>query len=192
MSFMIMKKHKGFFYYIGNIFILLSLVGFGYILYPIFGAYFLPPQIVATDNKTGTFLTIPKISAQAPVILQVDPWNEAGYKEALKKGVAHASGTSLPGENGMVFLFAHSSAMPWELTRYNTIFLRLGELARGDRIQIQKDGEVFAYIVREKKEVFPHEVDYLLDTAKNELILQTCTPIGTSFKRLLVFADPEK
>ena len=186
-----MKRRKGFFYYFGNLLILLSLAGFGYVLYPLIGMYFFPPQLINIEKKQGTYLSIPKIKAQSPVILQVDPWKETAYKDALKKGVAHAEGTSLPGEAGTVFLFAHSSAMPWELTRYNTIFLRLGELEKGDSIEIQRNGVVNTYAVREKKEVFPYEVNYLLNTAKNQLILQTCTPIGTSLKRLLVFADPE-
>ena len=177
---------------IGNVLIFLSLIGFGYVLYPLFGAYFFQPQIKEISHQPGTFVTIPKLHAQSPVILEVDPWNEKIYKEALKKGVAHAANTSLPGEKGTIFLFAHSSAMPWELTKYNTIFLRLGELQSGDRISIQRDGKIYSYKVREKKEVLPSEVHYLLDTKRTQLILQTCTPIGTSLRRLLVFADPIK
>ena len=185
-----MKKRKGILHHVGNLLILLSLVGFGYVLYPILTVYIFPPKVSNIDHNPGTFLTIPKIHAQAPVILRVDPWNEVVYKAALKKGVAQASGSALPGEKGTVFLFAHSSGMPWEMTRFNTIFLRLGELKKGDSIQIQKDGKRYEYKVRDKKEVDPTQVSFLLNTTKNQLILQTCTPIGTSFRRLLVFADP--
>jgi sortase A len=176
------------FYNFGSVLIILSLLGFVYVSYPLFSIYLFPPKIADALPQKGTFITIPKINAQAPVLENVDPWDNAAYHEALKKGVAHAKGTSLPGEDGTVFLFAHSSGMPWELTRFNTIFLRLGELKKGDAILIVKNGKKFHYIVSDKKEVWPTEVNYLISSNKNELILQTCTPIGTSLKRLLVFA----
>lgn len=177
--------------YTGNTIIILSLAGFVFIFYPIISLYlFPPPPVEATKELKGTFITIPKINAFAPVILDVDPWDPKDYKAALKQGVAHAKGTVLPGsQKGMTFLFAHSSGPPWEQTRFNTIFLRLGELEKEEAIIIVRDGETFTYTVTDKKEVWPNEVNYLLDTSKDRLILQTCTPIGTDLKRLLVFAE---
>jgi LPXTG-site transpeptidase (sortase) family protein len=140
--------------------------------------------------QKGTFITIPKIKAQSPVIENVDPWNEAAYGEALKHGVAQAKGTSLPGQHGTVYLFAHSSGLPWDLTHFNTIFLKLGELQNGDKILIRRNGKDYPYKVTDKKEVDPSEVQYLLDTKKTQLVVQTCTPIGTSLRRLLIFAAP--
>lgn len=176
-------------FHIGNALILTSLAGFAYIFFPVVMTYITPPPVVKeVKAKEGTFLTIPKIRAQAPVIEQVDPWNEPVYQSALRRGVAHAKGTSLPGQKGTVFLFAHSTGQPWELTGFNTIFLRLGELQQGDKIELVRNGKKFTYNVTEKKEVDPTEVNYLLETKKDQLILQTCTPIGTSLRRLLVFA----
>ncbi len=183
-----MKNKQKFIHHLGNTFIILSLVGFFYVFSPILLAYLVPPVVKEITAKTGTFITIPKIHAQAPVIEHVDPWSETTYQAALKKGVAHAKGTSLPGEKGTIFVFAHSTGLPWELTHFNTIFLRLGELEIGDTIEIIKNGKVYYYKVSDKKEVEPSEVNYLLQTKKNQLILQTCTPIGTSLKRLLIFA----
>lgn len=169
---------------------LLSFAGFIFTFYPYFATYFSPPPIIQNVNaEEGMFITIPKIKAQAKVITQVDPWNQAVYNEALKHGVAHAKGTSLPGEKGTSFLFAHSSSTPWNLTRLNTIFLRLGELQNGDVIEIVRDDKILKYKVTDKKEVDPTEVNYLLQTKKDQLILQTCTPIGTSLRRLLIFAE---
>lgn len=183
---------KHVFYYLGNTLIVLSLLGFIILFLPVLKAYFFPPQIKSLQSLAvrGMFITIPKIHAQARVIPNVNPWDEKSYLPALQKGVAQAKGTSLPGEKGTVFLFAHSSGPPWQLTYANTLFLRLGELKQGDKIFITRDGKEYTYQVRGNKEVWPTEVNYLLDTRKNQLVLQTCTPIGTSFKRLLVFADP--
>lgn len=180
-------------YHLGNFLIVASLFGFIFTFYPLIKMYiFLSPSVEATKKTKGTFITISKINAHAPIIEKVDPWNEEEYKKALAKGVAHAKGTFLPGEKGTSFLFAHSSGAPWELTRFNTVFLRLGELEKDDTIIVVRDGEKFTYRVFDKKEIWPNEVSFLEDTSKNQLILQTCTPIGTSLKRLLIFATPQK
>ncbi len=188
-----MKKSK-FFYNLGNLLIIFSLLGFTYTLYPVITAYLFPPKPPEKTEKINMrfFLSIPKIHAYSEVVENVDPWNEATYREALKKGVAHAKGTYMPGENKTIFLFAHSSGAPWELTHINTIFLRLGSLEKNDTISIDYKGKRFIYKVIEKREVYPQETDYLKKLDKNVLIIQTCTPMGTSLKRLLVFATPTK
>lgn len=184
-----MKTNK-LLYHLGNILIAASLIGFTYIFFPILKIYLFPPVIQTTFPKNGTYITIPKINAQAPIALNIDPYDKVEYNKALKKSVAHAAGTSQPGEPGTSFLFAHSSGPPWELTRLNTIFLRLTELRAGDIIEIQKDGKLHKYKVRETKEVNPADSSYLRPNPRSQLILQTCTPIGTDLKRLLVFANP--
>jgi LPXTG-site transpeptidase (sortase) family protein len=175
--------------YLGTILIGLSLLGLGVTFYPVVAMYLYPSALTPVVKK-GTFITIPKIHAQAPVILNVDPWNEAAYKEALHHGVAHAKGTQLPGQKGTTYLFAHSSGMPWEITGYNTVFLRLPELDKDDQIILTVDGKQHKYAVAEKKEIQPTDVSYLVNSTRNMLILQTCTPIGTSLRRLLIFASP--
>lgn len=176
--------------YIGNILVILSLVVFIYLLWPFFQIFLFPPIVRQKLPDKGTFVTIPKIHAQAPVILGVDPANQAIYDAALKRGVAQAKGTALPGQKGTVYLFAHSSGWPWDFAKYNTIFLRLGELKQGDTIYIYSNGKNYAYRVRESKVVNPSAVGYLTNASKTQLIVQTCWPIGTSWSRLLVFADP--
>lgn len=169
-----------------------SFIGFIGILSPLLFMYFPSPTTFTAQQKKNDFIiSIPKIKAIAPIVLNVDPWNEAIYKNALRRGIAHAEGTSLPGEDGTVFLFAHSSGTPWQITRYNTIFLRIGELQKGDAIFISKDKTKYIYKVSEKKEVWPNEVSYLSQSSPRTLILQTCTPIGTSLRRLLVFAEQQ-
>ncbi len=180
-----------FFYYLSTFLIIFSVVGFFFTFYPLIKIYFFPSPISAVEAKDFNFyLIIPKIHAQGEVIENVDPSNQEEYDTALKKGIAHAKGTSLPGQHGTIFLFAHSSGAPWEITRYNTIFLRLGELQENDRITLYYKAKKFDYKVITKKEVWPNETQYLQPAEKDELILQTCTPIGTDLKRLLIFAVP--
>lgn len=176
---------------IADILILFSIIGFGVIFLPIIKAYIAPEPIPDLSQKSGLFLSIPKISAYAPIIKNIDPWDENEYRRALKFGIAHAKGSSLPGEDGRTFLFAHSSDVPWRMTRTNTPFLRLGELNSGDSVYIYNDGKKNEYRVYDKKEVSPSEVEYLNSPIQGEdLVLQTCTPIGTALRRLLVFAKP--
>src|SRR3990167_4958879 len=187
------KKHrreKPFSHHLGNLIIAVVLLSFFITFWPIVEIYLFPPKIQPAVQLKETSITIPRINAQSPIIHDVDPWNEKVYKKALTQGVAHAKDTSLPLEGGRSFLFAHSSGNPWELTSYNTIFLRLGELMVGDEILITDKGKVYRFIVEDKKTVWPSEVSYLEESNRNELIIMTCTPIGTSFKRLLIFARP--
>jgi len=172
--------------HIGNFFIVLSILGFFYTFYPLFSAYF--PQDIPKTIDTSSSLVIPKINAYSPIIKNVDPFNEKEYNQALQHGVAMAKGSQLPGNTGLTYLFAHSSGNPWQLTRFNTIFFRLGELEKGDEIVVYEDGRAYVYGVIDTKEVSPSEISYLLDYDFEGLILQTCTPIGTDLKRLLIFA----
>ncbi len=158
------------------------------IFYPVISAYLFPKPIIKTENLKGDYITIPKIKAQAPMIWNVNPWQENIYQKVLKKGVAHAKGTSLPGEKGRSFIFAHSSGNPLDITRYNTVFLKLGELRIGDSIEIKRSNKIYNYKVTQTKIVWPNEVNYLKDTKSDGIVIQTCWPIGTAFKRLLVFA----
>lgn len=184
-----MKKNIG--RYLGNGLMFLSCGIFLFLGYPILKTYLFPTPFYESKMPLEAFtLYIPKIKAVSPIIEQVSPWNESEYHNALKKGVAHAEYTGLPGDGKTTFLFAHSSGMPWEQVYYNTIFLRLGELQKGDEIVIDRKKKRFYYQVIDKKEVWPNEVNYILDINKDQLILQTCTPIGTSLKRLLIFAKP--
>jgi LPXTG-site transpeptidase (sortase) family protein len=189
-----MKKYfkKSLYYYFGNLLILISLCGFIALYFPILRLYFFPPhQAAYLPQSNGYAISVPKISASAKIIPHVDPWNEDQYTKALQQGVAQAKGTALPGQKGTIFLFAHSSGPPWEQTYYNTLFLRLGELRPGDKIYLYHGQHRYTYQVMDKKVVWPNQVQYLQNKGKNQLILQTCTPIGTSLQRLLVFAVPQ-
>ena len=181
-------------YYLGNFLIVTSVSALLFIYYPFIKIYLFPPKLQDLTLQKGYFIQIPEIKAQAPVILNVDPWNESEYRQKLKTGVAHAKTTSPPGEKGVSYLFAHSSDNPWSIGRYNTIFFRLGELNLNDEIFIFKDGKKYVYKVTDKKIVWPSEVEYLKQKTSNyssssQLILQTCYPIGTAFQRLLIFAE---
>lgn len=172
----------------GNLLIIIPILVLAFVYYPIISIYLFPP-VIQTPPTTGYYLTIPKIHAQAPIIENVDPWNEANYRPALQQGIASAQGFATPTTPGAIYLFAHSSDNPWNITRYNTIFFRLPELKVGDQITLTQNGQNFSYQVTDKIEVWPNQTEFLKNPT-HKLIIQTCVPIGTSLKRLIVFADP--
>lgn len=176
---------------IGNFCIAASLSFFIFLFYPVLAIYLFPTPVPESPSK-GIELWIPKIHAVGTVVANVDPWNRTEYEQALKHGIAAAKGFALPGEKGPIYLFAHSSGLPWEITRYNTVFLRLGELKKHDQIIMWRDGRKYDYKVIDIKEVIPTQVEEVTKVKQDILIIQTCTPIGTDWKRLLVFAKENK
>jgi LPXTG-site transpeptidase (sortase) family protein len=138
--------------------------------------------------ESGYTVEIPSLRLKAAVIEGVDPYNSGVYREALNRGVAQAKHTALPGEKGTQYLFAHSSDNPWNLARANTAFYRLTRIKVGDEILVDYQGREYRYRVSETRTVRPTEVSYLEEQAEDRLILQTCVPIGTDWKRFLVLA----
>ena len=145
-------------------------------------------QVLIPEDSSFS-IVIPKIGANARIISGVDTSNERAYSVALKEGVAQALGTAFPGEGGHIFLFAHSTDYWWNVSTYNAVFYLLGKLEKGDEIDIFYKGERFVYQMVDSKIVDPSEVEYITRKTNQEfLTLQTCWPLGTTFKRLLVFA----
>lgn len=149
-----------------------------------------PPQeeeIIPESEEFG--LIIPKIGINAKVFPNVDANNPKEYLPLLTQGVAHAKGSALPGEEGNVFIFAHSSDTPFNITRYNAIFYLIGKLETGDEIIVYFQYERYLYKVIDKKIVPPELVaDVVGRHTGKTLTLQTCTPPGTTINRLLVIA----
>lgn len=158
-----------------------------------FGALLGSKQQIIVPKETQFSIVIPKINANANIIPNVDPGNEAEFNEALQRGVAHAKGTVFPGHIGNTYLFAHSTDNWWNVGRYNAIFYLLKDLQIGDEVIVYFQNVRHNYIVTDSKVVDPSDVSYLVDSQKQPdetLILQTCWPPGTTWKRLLVFAKP--
>ncbi len=153
-----------------------------------FGSFFQSKKVeILVPDDPNFSLVIPKIGANARVVQNVDPGNEAEYLEALKKGIAHARGTSFPGEGGNIFLFAHSTDYIWNIGSYNAVFYLLYKLETGDEVNVFYQGQRYKYEVTEKSIIEPEQVEYLTRTPDEEtLTLQTCWPPGTTLKRMVV------
>ena len=136
-------------------------------------------------------LIVEKIGANAVVVPNVDASSKTLYTDALRRGVAHALGTAFPGQPGVTYMFAHSTDTLLNVPRYNAIFYLLWDMKPQDRIVVFFQGKRYDYVVTETKITEANDVSYFtLKTAEQILVLQTCYPPGTSWKRLLVVAKP--
>jgi LPXTG-site transpeptidase (sortase) family protein len=153
-----------------------------------------PKEQILIPKDTDFSIVIPKIGASAKVFPNVDPSNQDAFLPILIRGVAHAAGTVFPGMNGNVYLFAHSTDNFWDVGRYNAVFYLLKDLAKGDEVVIFYQNKRYNYIVTGSKIVNSSDVSDLVNSQnqdKQQLVLQTCWPPGTTWQRLLVFASPK-
>ena len=145
-------------------------------------------EIIPSD--TNFSIIVPKIGINAAVIPAVDPTDPKEYKEALQKGVAHASTSFFPNENGVVYLFSHSTNYEWFVKDLNAVFYLMKNLEAGDLVILVYKGARYTYKMTEKRVVPASAVSYVAPIeGKKMLILQTCWPPGSTAERLLVFAD---
>ena len=150
------------------------------------------PNLKVLVPKDPNFsIIVEKIGADAPIVPNVDAANKDTYLAALRRGVAHALGTSFPGQPGVTYLFAHSTDTIFNVPRFNAIFYLLKDLGPGDKVVIFFAGRRYDYVVEQTKITEPADVSYFtMKTDEQILVLQTCYPPGTTWKRLLVIAKP--
>jgi len=199
-------KTKKIIFYFGTMVVLIGLVYLGYLYTPlvksliIYKVSFNKKNITIDEIKETKIVSndfsvlIPKINAKSNIIANVSPYNKDEYLSVLEKDqVAHSEISSLPGlgKNKTTYLFAHSTQQSLNMVRKNSVFYLLNELINGNSIYIKYNGNLYQYKVYDKKIISYKETEYLnyKDENREVLILQTCWPIGTNWKRLLIFAE---
>jgi sortase A len=131
-------------------------------------------------------LTIPAIGIyNAPVFDSDGQW-------ALTNGVGHVPDTSLPwSETPQRNVYIEGHRIGWPATGSHLVFYHLNKLSSGDEVVLKnRDGEAYSYRVSEKLRVNPDDVWVMGQVVGRDMVtLQTCTPIPTFEKRLIVRAD---
>jgi sortase A len=145
----------------------------------------------AEHNKEFTASKISFYNISIPK-LKIENATVAIGGEDLSKSLVQYPGTALPGKRGNAAIFGHS-ILPifFDPKNYMAIFSTLPTLKKGDEISIQYDGVSYKYIVEEKFEVLPTDIQVLQqDPSDSFLTLVTCVPPGDPRKpkRLIVRA----
>lgn len=154
-----------------------------------------PIEVLPTPTPSNEFnLDIPKIGAVAKIVENVSPFNKEEYSKVLSENnVALAKGSFLPGSGlgKSTFIFAHSTSQGLSLIRNNSVFYLLDDLVNGDKVFISMKGKIYKYRIYDKKIVNAVDIQFLTyeDPTREVLVLQTCWPLGTDWKRLLVFGE---
>lgn len=143
-------------------------------------------------------LIVPKLNLRAPIVslptdsLVREDWKqlETDIQHGLERGVVHYPGTAEAGQAGNFFLTGHSSYFPWASGDYKSVFARLGELNVGDEFWVYHGGDKYRYVIDTKKEIVPSDVTVLdQPVGKRIATLMTCTPVGTTLRRLILTAQ---
>lgn len=145
-------------------------------------------SIEPVDRAFG--IVIPKIGVNAKIIPGVNPAKPGEYLPALLQGIAHASTSFLPDQDGTTYLFSHSTNYDWFVQDLNAVFYLLKNLEEKDMVVLFYKDKEYVYRITEKRIVSPSAVSYLMpQKGAKKLILQTCWPPGSTSQRLLIFAD---
>jgi LPXTG-site transpeptidase (sortase) family protein len=137
-------------------------------------------------------LVIDSIGVNAPIVFGVSDDNDSIYKR-LEDGVVHYSNTAKPGLPGAAVILGHSSAYPWYKGDYGAVFALLSRIKPGDRFYIQyEDNRTFVYEMRQAIIFNPFADDQRLaeleNTPESSLVLISCYPVGTNYKRIALQA----
>ncbi|MCL5411234.1 MAG: sortase [Patescibacteria group bacterium] len=145
------------------------------------------PPLSLTPVSNGFSLVIEKIGVNVPVVEKTDLIDEKIYMEAMRHGAAHGKGTVLPGSPGISFIFGHSSNNYLPLGPYNSIFNRLNELEKDDRLSVFYKEVRYDYLVTEKVIVSPQDIGHIIEkTEEAILVVGACYPVGTTNSRILI------
>lgn len=132
------------------------------------------------------YLSIPKLDIKNAVVSTQD------YD--LGKHLVNYLGTSVPPDNGTAIVFGHSTLPQWFNPKdYKTIFAKAYTLQIGDEIFIENSEVSYRYKIFNTLIVSPQDSSVFSQNFDNSYItLVTCTPPGTTWKRLLIKARLEK
>lgn len=149
------------------------------------GATVASPSATATPAPTiapGYRIKIPRLAIDLP-IAEGDVERDAVRQETPESFAFHLPGTSIPGEGGNTYLYAHARS---------AMFLALWNARDGDEVVIvTPDARQLRYIVSEvHARVDPTDVSWAAATASERLTLQTSTGPSPGDPRFVVIALP--
>lgn len=127
-------------------------------------------------------ISIPKLKIQFANVSTIDT--------DLSKHLVHYPGTAIPPEKGNGVIFGHSTIPQWfNPTNYKTIFATAHTLTIGDKIIATVNTQEYTYTISSITITTPDDTSiFSQDTDGSYLTIVTCTPPGTTWKRLIIKA----
>lgn len=147
-----------------------------------------PTSYAEGEKKTpvNTYtLSIPKIGIENAVVSATDT--------DLASHLVHFPGTAVPPERGTAAVFGHST-LPhlYDKDNYKTIFARIHEVSIDDNIIVSTNNTLYTYKIFAIEITDAEDSSYLAQNYDSSyLYIITCTPPGTTWKRLIVKARLE-
>ena len=138
------------------------------------------------QNALSYMLSIPSLGVYDATVSTVD------YD--LAKHLVNYPGTQIPPRNGNSVVFGHSTLPQlFNPKDYKTIFATLYKIKVGNEIFVKSSGVLYKYRVYSIIVVDPQDTSIFSQSYDDSyLTLVTCTPPGTTWKRLIVKSRLEK
>ena len=155
-----------------------------------------PQEIEEANSPRHYGSSLPPAAIMALTIEDIGIYNAPVYNSdsywALANGIGHNPQTSLPWSSSPqrnVYLSGHR--MGFRGTWSRMIFYNLDKLGKGERVVLEdREGRTYEYEVSEVFLAEPTDVWVMGQVRGRDMVtLQTCTPIPTFEKRLIVRAD---
>ncbi|MEK9207821.1 MAG: sortase, partial [Patescibacteria group bacterium] len=150
-------------------------------------AYNWYPGLGHKNNVVANYtISIPKLNIQNAVVT-----NE---NSDLTKHLVQFNADSVPPKEGNSIIFGHSTLPQlFDPKNYKTIFATVYKLTTGDEIIVESNNIKYNYKVENITVVEPTDTSVLAQNYSDSFItIITCTPPGTTWKRLVVKARLEK
>jgi len=144
------------------------------------------PRTAGQPKIPSYTISVPKLKIQNAVVSTVD--------NNLAIHLVNYEGTAVPPESGNAVIFGHSTLPQlFNSNDYKTIFATAYQLKLGDEIYANVNGISFKYRIFNISVVEPTDISiFEQDYGNSYLTLVTCTPPGTTWKRLIIKAKFEK
>lgn len=149
-----------------------------------------PTYDTSTHQKTTSIasykLSIPKLTIKDAIVSTVD--------NDLSIHLVNYAGTGIPPQKGNAVIFGHSTLPQlFNSKDYKTIFATAHTLRIGDEVIAEVEGVMYKYRIFNISVVDPEDTSIFTQTYEDSyLTLVTCTPPGTTWKRLILKSRLEK
>ncbi len=142
-------------------------------------------EVGVTEQLSNYYISVPKLGIQDAYVSTTD--------NNVNLHLIHFPGTAIPPNVGNAAVFGHSTLPQWfDQHNPHAIFATALNLEVGDMINVTVGSKQYPYKVVKMTIVPADDTSYLAqDTDGSYISIVTCTPPGTTWKRLVIKAKLE-